>query len=76
MPVLLPQPAWDSDYSLGVTFQNDLTATTLNPGKRAFIQKKRGDTGIVVDPVPVPTAIWLSGSGLTGLIVTARRQRA
>jgi len=67
---------WDSDSSLGVTFQNDLTATTLNVGEQAFIQKKFGAIGIVVNPVPVPAAVWLFGSGLAGLMITARRRRS
>lgn len=65
---------WDSDYSLGVTFQNDLTASTLNYGEQAFIQKKFGAIGVVVNPVPIPAAVWLFGSGLVGLIATAKRR--
>ncbi len=74
--VLADTAGWDFDYSLGVTFQNDLTATTLNPGEQAFIQKKFAAVGIVVNPVPVPAAVWLFGSGLVGLMVTARRRRS
>ncbi len=67
---------WGFDYSLGVSFQNDLSATTLNDGEQAFIQKKFAAIGIVVNPVPVPAAVWLFGSGLVGLMVTARHRRS
>jgi len=33
------------------------------------------DTRWNVSPVPVPAAVWLFGSGLLGLLATARRQR-
>jgi hypothetical protein len=32
--------------------------------------------GVQVNPVPVPAALWLMGSGLLGLGAMARRQRA
>lgn len=65
---------WDSDTRLQVSFQNDLSATTLNPGEHALIQKKLGAIGLIVNPVPVPAAVWLFASGLLGLAITARRR--
>ncbi len=73
--VLADTAGWGDDSFLSVTFQNDLTATTLTQGEQAFIQKKFGAIGIAVNPVPVPAAVWLFGSGLIGIIATARRRR-
>lgn len=65
---------WGSDTSLQISFQNDLTATTLNNGEYAMIQKKAGAIGLVVNAVPVPAAVWLFMSGLLGLVAMARRK--
>lgn len=65
---------WGFDSSLQVSFQNNLSATTLNAGEQATIQKKLGGIGLVVNPVPVPAAVWLFGSGLLGLAGIARRR--
>ncbi len=65
---------WGSDTQLQISFQNNLKATTLNNGEQAFIQKKFGAVGLVVNPVPVPAAAWLFISGLFGLVVMARRK--
>ena len=65
---------WGSDTSLQISFQNDLTATTLNEGEQAMIQKKSGAIGLVVNAVPVPAAVWLFMSGLLGLVAMARRK--
>ncbi len=68
---------WGSDTSLQISFQNNLSATTLNGGEEAFIQKKLGGVGLIVNPVPVPAALWLFGSGLLALAgVSRRRSRA
>jgi len=67
---------WGSDTKVRVTLQNDLLAYTENFGDVAFIQKKFGTVGVVVNPVPVPAAVWLFGSGLLGLIGIARRNKA
>ena len=66
---------WGSDTQLNVNLQNNLIATTLANGETAWIQKKLGGVGLVVNPIPVPAAIWLFGSGLLGLAATARRKR-
>jgi len=67
---------WGSDTGVIITLQNNLTAVTNDNGEIAFIQKKDGDIGIVVNPVPVPAAVWLFGSGLLGLVGVARRKAA
>lgn len=59
-----------------LTFNNNL-ATTSEAGTTALIQKKvvNGPSIVVsVDPIPVPAAVWLFGSGLLGLIGVARRK--
>jgi hypothetical protein len=65
---------WDTDTLLTVSFQNDLSATTLANGELAWIQKKFGAIGLVINPVPVPAAVWLFGSGLLGLVAVSRRK--
>lgn len=65
---------WGSDTSVQVSFQNDLTANSLSQGELAYIQKKFGAIGLVVNPVPLPAAVWLFGSGLLGLAGIARRR--
>ena len=67
---------WGSDTQLQISFQNDLTAHTENAGEYALIQKKQGAIGLVVNPIPVPAAVWLFGSGLVGLGAVARRKRS
>jgi len=66
---------WGSDTDLKISFQNDLSANTLNNGETAFIEKKFGAIGLVVNPIPVPAAFWLFGSGLIGLAAVARRKQ-
>lgn len=67
---------WGSDTKIIMTLQNNIQAETVNAGEQAFIQKKQGGIGIVVNPVPVPAAVWLFGSGLLGLVGLARRKKA
>ena len=67
---------WGSDTKLTVSFQNNLGATTLNLGEYAMIQKKSGAIGLVVNPIPVPAAVWLFGSGVLGLVAVARRRKS
>jgi hypothetical protein len=66
---------WGSDSAVQVSFQNNLSATTLSNGETASIQKKLGGVGLYVNQVPVPAAVWLFGSGLIGLVGVARRKR-
>ena len=65
---------WNTDTAVQISFQNNLSATTLNNGEQAFIQKKSGAIGLVVNPVPVPAAVWLFASGLLGLVSVSRRR--
>lgn len=67
---------WGSDTLLTATVENLLSVNTLNLGEDAFLEKKFGGIGIVVNAVPVPAAIWLFGSGLIGLVGLARRKKA
>jgi hypothetical protein len=70
---------WDTDTKVTMTIENLLTATTLNTeeGETAFIQKKfvGGGIGIIINPVPVPSAVWFFGSAI-GLLGWMRRRRA
>ncbi len=65
---------WGSDTKVILQLQNNLLATTESLNETAFIQKKKGGIGITVNPVPVPAAVWLFGSGLIGLVGLARRK--
>jgi hypothetical protein len=65
---------WGSDTKVILQLQNNLLAETASAGEVAFIQKKKGGIGITVNPVPVPAAVWLFGSGLIGLVGLARRK--
>jgi len=69
---------WEGVTTIRVTVENVLTATSLTLGESAFIEKKfaGGAVGLVVNPVPVPAAVWLFGSGLLGLAGIARRKNA
>jgi hypothetical protein len=66
---------WGSDTLITAQMQNNLSATTLNNGETAWIQKKAGAVGLIVNPVPIPAAIWLFGAGLLGFAGVARRRR-
>lgn len=63
---------WVEDTEVIVQIQNNLSATTLNNGEAAWIEKKQGAIGISV--VPVPAAVWLFGSALGALGWMRRRQ--
>jgi len=65
---------WGSDTKVILQLQNNLLADTTLQNELAFIQKKKGGLGITVNPVPVPAAVWLFGSGLIGLVGVARRK--
>ena len=67
---------WTSDTSVIMQIQNNLSATSTEVGDAAWIQKKFGTVGVTVNPVPVPAAVWLFGSGLIGLVAMARRKRS
>lgn len=65
---------WGSDTSVMIQLQNNLLATSTVFGESAFVQKKFGRIGVDINPIPVPAAVWLFGSGLLGLAAAARRR--
>lgn len=65
---------WGSDTKVTLQLQNNLLVEAASTGDVAFIQKKQGGIGITVNPVPVPAAVWLFGSGLIALVGLARRK--
>lgn len=64
---------WISDTSVEASIQNDLTATSTVNGESAMVEKKFQGVGLVVNPIPVPAAVWLFGSAL-GLLSWLRRR--
>jgi len=68
---------WNTDTKVIMTLNNTLSATSLNFGELALIEKKFGGTaiGLTIDmsPVPVPAAAWLFGPAL-GLLGWMRRK--
>lgn len=50
-----------------LTLQNNLSAQVGADGTRAFISKKSAGVSIAINPIPVPAAVWLFGSGLLAL---------
>lgn len=76
--VTISGAAWEGVNTIRVTIENVLTATSTALGESAFLEKKLagGSVGLVVNPVPVPPAVWLFGSGLLGLVGIARRKKA
>lgn len=63
-PYLTVDPTWQ--YASYFTVQQE---STLNPGEWVAITRD------YLNPVPVPSAAWLFGSGLIGLIGIARRKK-
>jgi len=64
---------WGSDTLITAQIQNNLSATTLNDGEQAWIEKKYGAVGMSITVIPVPAAVWLFGSALAGLGWMRRR---
>lgn len=67
------------DLQAGKTFAdviNDLTTGDLRIGLHVQAFASGGSESFVNNPVPVPAAVWLFGSGLLGLVGVARRKRA
>lgn len=64
---------WGSDSSVVAQIQNNLLATSTVIGESAMIQKKAAGVGLVINPIPVPAAVWLFGSAL-GLLGWMRRR--
>ena len=64
---------WGSDTLVTAQIQNNLSATTLNEGELAWIQKKAGGVALEVSVIPVPAAVWLFGSALGALGWVKRR---
>jgi len=67
------------DLQTGLTFSDviaDLTNGNLRIGIHVQGFSGGGSESFVNNPVPVPAAVWLFGSGLLGLVGVARRKRA
>ncbi len=64
---------WGTDTSVIAQIQNDLSATSTVNGESAMVQKKAQGVGLIVNPVPVPAAVWLFGSAL-GVLGWMRRR--
>lgn len=61
----------------GISFSLVTNVVTLIPGNA--YQISFGDiqgkiTGVDLEPIPVPAAVWLFGTGLLGLVAVARRR--
>ena len=64
---------WGSDTLVTAQIQNNLSATTLNEGELAWIQKKAGGVSLEISVIPIPAAVWLFGSALGALGWMKRR---
>lgn len=65
---------WEMDTDVTVTIENLLSASTLELGEQAFVEKKIGAIGLEV--VPIPGAIFLFPSALGALAWMRRRRTA
>ncbi|MBT8444491.1 MAG: VPLPA-CTERM sorting domain-containing protein [Gammaproteobacteria bacterium] len=70
---LVDTAGWGSDSSVVAQIQNNLSATSTVFGESAMIQKKGEGVGLIVNPIPVPAAVWLFGSAL-GVLGWMRRK--
>jgi len=64
-PYLTIDPNWE--YAPYFTVQQE---STVNPGEWVPLSRD------YLNPVPLPSAVWLFGSGLAGLLAIARRKKA
>jgi len=83
-----PAPKWGVNIgeSVGITYTlqgmqtftdviDELTTGELRIGLHVTNFESGGSESFVNNPVPVPAAVWLFGSGLLGLVAVARRKR-
>ena len=83
-----PAPQWGVNFgeSVGITFTlasaktfadviDELTTGHLRMGLHVTNFTSGGSDSFVNNPVPIPAAVWLFGSGLLGLVGIARRRR-
>ncbi len=84
-----PAPKWGVSPGqwLGIIFDlqgtqtyadviTELTDGSLRIGMHVINFESGGSESFVNNPVPVPAAVWLLGSGLLGLVGVARRRKA
>lgn len=82
-----PAPKWGVNMgeSVGITYSlqstqtianvfDELTTGELRIGLHVINFESGGSESFVNNPVPVPAAIWLFGSGLLGLLAVARKR--
>ena len=60
---------FDSDYNAG-----DFSSACITPGSANI--SGTGDCSVSVNPVPLPAAVWLFGTGLMGLIGIGRKKNS
>lgn len=63
----LNNATWESIYSIDLSLDSSLYASTIENGERAFIQNKFVGGSLVsieTTPIPLPAALWLMISGL------------
>ena len=66
---------WENETEINFQIQNNLIADTDNEDELAFIQKKFGAVGVIVNPVPLPAAFWMFASALAGLAAYSRKKK-